>query len=89
MDNQMLRFPSSLSDEYHRKTNTARDYAWTWAMSFGAFANIASPTRAQVFMTANYGSGTAQAMRRDAPPACGKWRSRIQSSERSLIQHSC
>src|SRR5436190_2007118 len=58
---QALRFPGgSLSDEYHWSTNTSRNNTWTWATSFDAFASVALTTRAQVYITANYGSGTAQ-----------------------------
>jgi len=62
-----LRFPGgSTSDTYDWKTN--RSYAagtrtlnnWAWASSFDAFAAIALKLKAQVFLTANYGSGTAQ-----------------------------
>src|SRR2546429_545668 len=58
---QALRFPGgSLSDEYHWSTNTSRNNTWTWATSFDAFASVALTTRAQGYITANYGSGTAQ-----------------------------
>ncbi len=58
---QALRFPGgSLSDEYHWATNTTRNNTWTWATSFDAFAGVALTTPAQVYITANYGSGTAQ-----------------------------
>lgn len=61
MSVQALRFPGgSLSDEYHWLTNTTRANTWTWATSFDAFASVALTTPAQVFITANYGSGTAQ-----------------------------
>jgi hypothetical protein len=61
MSVQALRFPGgSLSDEYHWLTNTTRTNTWTWATSFDAFASVALTTPAQVFITANYGSGTAQ-----------------------------
>jgi hypothetical protein len=61
MSVQALRFPGgSLSDEYHWVSNTTRNNTWTWATSFDAFASVASTTPAQVFITANYGSGTAQ-----------------------------
>jgi alpha-L-arabinofuranosidase len=59
MDNQALRFPGgSLSDEYHWATNTTGTNTWTWATSFDKFAHVATSTNAQVFVTANYGSGT-------------------------------
>ena len=58
---QALRFPGgSLSDEYHWATNTTRNNTWTWATSFDAFAGVALTTPAQVYITVNYGSGTAQ-----------------------------
>jgi hypothetical protein len=59
MDNRALRFPGgSLSDEYHWATNTTGTNTWTWATSFDNFAHVATSTNAQVFITANYGSGT-------------------------------
>ena len=59
MGNQALRFPGgSLSDDYHWATNTTDANTWQWATSFGMFANIATATGAQVFITVNYGSGT-------------------------------
>jgi alpha-L-arabinofuranosidase len=61
MGNQALRFPGgSLSDEYHWFSNTSGNNTWQWATSFDSFAQIASATHAQVFITVNYGSGTAQ-----------------------------
>jgi hypothetical protein len=61
MDNRMLRFPGgSLSDEYHWQTNTTLNNTWTWATGFDAFAPIAVNTNAQLFVTVNYGTGTAQ-----------------------------
>jgi alpha-N-arabinofuranosidase len=60
MDNQVLRFPGgSLSDEYHWASNTTGSNTWAWATSFDRFAHVATQTRAQVFVTANYGTGTA------------------------------
>jgi alpha-N-arabinofuranosidase len=61
IDNQVLRFPGgSLSDEYHWASNTTGGNTWTWATSFDRFAHVAAQTRAQVFITANYGTGTAE-----------------------------
>lgn len=58
-DNQALRFPGgSISDIYHWQTNTSDGETWQWATSFDAFAHIATLTQAQVFITANYGTGT-------------------------------
>jgi alpha-L-arabinofuranosidase len=60
MGNQALRFPGgSLSDEYHWQSNTSGNNTWQWATSFDKFAHVASATAAQVFITVNYGSGTA------------------------------
>lgn len=54
-----LRFPGgSLSDDYHWATNTTDSNTWTWATSFDQFAQVATAIGAQVFVTANYGSGT-------------------------------
>ncbi|MFM1767473.1 MAG: hypothetical protein RJA22_2 [Verrucomicrobiota bacterium] len=59
MDNRTLRFPGgSLSDEYHWATGTTRNNTWAWATTFDEFASVATATSAQVFITANYGSGT-------------------------------
>ncbi|MBX7135587.1 MAG: hypothetical protein K1X67_23210 [Fimbriimonadaceae bacterium] len=59
--NRALRFPGgSLSDDYHWATNTTGSNTWTWATSFDTFASVARDTGAQVFITANYGSGTPQ-----------------------------
>jgi hypothetical protein len=52
-----IRFPGgSLADEYNWATNTGGGY--TWATSFDMFAPVATAIGAQVFVTANYGSGT-------------------------------
>jgi hypothetical protein len=60
-DVRALRFPGgSLSDEYHWKTNTSLNYTWTWVTGFDAFANVAVSLRPLVFITVNYGTGTAQ-----------------------------
>jgi hypothetical protein len=59
MNNQALRFPGgSASDDYHWATNTSDTNTWTWATSFDQFADVATNTHAQVFITVNYGSGT-------------------------------
>ena len=60
MDNQALRFPGgSLSNEYHWATNTSGSNTWQWATSFDKFAHVATSTRAQAFISVNYGTGTA------------------------------
>jgi hypothetical protein len=52
-----LRFPGgSLADEYDWATNTGAGQ--TWATSFDMFAPVATAIGAQVYVTANYGSGT-------------------------------
>ncbi len=59
MGNQALRFPGgSLSDDYHWATNTTDSNSWQWATSFTSFAQVATAVGSQVFITANYGSGT-------------------------------
>jgi hypothetical protein len=56
-----LRFPGgSTSDTYHWQTNRSDGNTFTWASNVDAFANIAVPLNAQVFITINYGSGTVQ-----------------------------
>ena len=61
LNNQALRFPGgSLSDEYHWQTNMSEGQTFQWATSFDEFAEIAAATRAQVYITANYGTGTPQ-----------------------------
>jgi hypothetical protein len=59
INNQALRFPGgSSSDDYHWATNTTNNGVF-WANSFAQFSNVATSTRAtNVFITANYGSGT-------------------------------
>ena len=60
MGDQSLRFPGgSLSDDYHWQSNTTGSNTWQWATSFDHFAHVATTVVAQVFVTANYGSGTA------------------------------
>ena len=59
--NRALRFPGgSLSDIYHWKTNTSDGQTWQWNTGFDAFATIAKATRAQVYLTVNYGTGTPE-----------------------------
>jgi hypothetical protein len=54
-----LRFPGgSLADDYNWATNTTDSNTWQWATSFDMFAQVATSLGAQVFVTANYGSGT-------------------------------
>ncbi|MBU6401449.1 MAG: alpha-L-arabinofuranosidase [Verrucomicrobia bacterium] len=61
LDARALRFPGgSLSDEYHWTSNTTDDNTWTWVTSFDKFAAIATNLSAQVFITANYGTGTPE-----------------------------
>jgi hypothetical protein len=61
LDNRALRFPGgSTSDTYHWKTNISDGQTTQWATSFDDFARTATATRAQVFITANYGSGTPE-----------------------------
>jgi hypothetical protein len=56
-----LRFPGgSTSDTYHWQTNKSDGNSFMWATSFDAFAKVAIPLNAQVFITINYGSGTVQ-----------------------------
>ncbi len=57
----ILRFPGgSASDGYHWQTNSGAGNSGTWANSFDSFANVARAVNSQVFITTNYGSGTAQ-----------------------------
>ncbi len=52
-----LRFPGgSFADEYNWATNFGAGQ--TWATSFDMFAPVATAIGAQVYVTANYGSGT-------------------------------
>lgn len=61
MGARALRFPGgSLSDEYHWQTNTTLNNTWTWATSFDAFSQKAVAAGADMLVTANYGTGTAQ-----------------------------
>jgi alpha-N-arabinofuranosidase len=61
LDNQSLRFPGgSLSDVYHWQTNMSDGQTFEWATSFDEFIQIAGETRAAVYVTANYGTGTAE-----------------------------
>lgn len=66
-DMRTLRFPGgSLSDTYDWTTNksyqsgTRTLNTWSWTNSFDDFAKVALALKAQVFITVNYGSGTAQ-----------------------------
>lgn len=67
IDIRTLRFPGgSTSDTYDWLTNksyvagTRTLNTWAWATSFDDFARTAVALNATVFITANYGSGTAQ-----------------------------
>lgn len=61
LDNKVLRFPGgSLSDVYHWSTNTSEGETFEWATSFDEFAQVAVATQASVFITVNYGTGTAE-----------------------------
>ena len=76
MGAQALRFPGgSLSDDYHWATNTTDSNTWQWATSFANFAPVATTVGAQVFITANYGSGT--------PAEAAQW---VQAS--NVTQHN-
>jgi alpha-L-arabinofuranosidase len=58
---QALRFPGgSASDEYHWQTNQSEGQTFQWATGTDAFAGIATATKARVFITANYGTGTPE-----------------------------
>jgi hypothetical protein len=62
IDNKVLRFPGgSLSDEYHWATGTSTRNGVTssYPLSFDTFAAGARDSGAQVYITVNYGSGTA------------------------------
>jgi hypothetical protein len=59
--NTAMRFGGgSLSDAYHWKTGLAEGSTFLWPTNIDAFANVAMTTRAQVFITANYGSGSPE-----------------------------
>jgi len=59
MANQAFRFPGgSLADDYHWASNTTDTNTWTWSTSFDNFADVATNTHAQAFITVNYGSGS-------------------------------
>lgn len=61
LNNQALRFPGgSMSDVYHWQTNMSEGQTFQWATSFDDFAAHAAATNAQVYITANYGTGTPQ-----------------------------
>ncbi|OIR01810.1 intracellular exo-alpha-L-arabinofuranosidase 2 [mine drainage metagenome] len=57
-----LRYPGgSTSDTYHWKTNSLDDgTVYSWGSNFDSFIPIIQGTNARVFITVNYGSGTAQ-----------------------------
>lgn len=58
-DNQALRYPGgSISDIYHWQTDLAEGNTYLWPTNFDAFANIAKTTKAEVYITVNYGTGT-------------------------------
>jgi alpha-N-arabinofuranosidase len=55
-----FRFPGgSLSDEYHWATGISGTNQYVWATSFTDFIQVATNLGAQVFITANYGTGTS------------------------------
>src|SRR6185295_3734346 len=66
LNNQALRFPGgSLSDVYHWETNRSErpdgtPESFEWATSFDEFVAVAAATRAAVYITANYGTGTPE-----------------------------
>jgi len=66
LNNQALRFPGgSLSDVYHWQTNRSERpdgtlESFEWATSFDDFIQVAAATRAAVYITANYGTGTPE-----------------------------
>jgi alpha-L-arabinofuranosidase len=58
---QALRWPGgSCADDYHWQFNRNGRNAWNWATSFAGFMHVATNLPAQVFITVNYGSGTAE-----------------------------
>lgn len=58
--NHTLRYPGgSLSDSYHWETNTTEGSTYRWPTDFDTFAQTALQTQAEVYITVNYGSGTA------------------------------
>jgi hypothetical protein len=61
LGNQALRFPGgSLSDVYHWQTNRSEGETFDWATNFDEFIAVAAETRAAVYITANYGTGTPE-----------------------------
>ena len=61
LNNQALRFPGgSLSDVYHWETNRSEGQTFDWATNFDEFVAAAAATRAAVYITANYGTGTPE-----------------------------
>ncbi len=62
LDNLALRFPGgSLADTYDWVTNKSGTNIWAWASTFSQFVDVATNTKAAVFITVNYGSGTPAA----------------------------
>jgi hypothetical protein len=58
---QALRFPGGgAADEYHWALNRNGTNAWTWPTSLLNFIHVATNIHAQVFLIANYGSGTPE-----------------------------
>jgi hypothetical protein len=56
-----LRFPGgSLSDEYHWWNGKSSTNTWEWGVKFKNFVHVATNAGAEVVITVNYGSGTAQ-----------------------------
>jgi alpha-N-arabinofuranosidase len=61
LGNQSLRFPGgSMSDVYHWQTNRSEGQTFDWATNFDEFIAVAAATRAAVYITANYGTGTPE-----------------------------
>ena len=61
MQVRMLRFPGgSASDEYHWGTNRSEGASFPWPTDFNAFARVAIDTGADVMVTTNYGTGSAE-----------------------------
>lgn len=64
-DTRVLRFPAgSGSDEYNwetgKSTSVSTGEVTTWSITFDEFAEIAVGLKAEVYLTANYGTGTAE-----------------------------
>ncbi len=57
---RVLRYPGgSLADQYHWQTDLTEGDASPWVNSFDHFVHTATNLGAQVFITVNYGTGTA------------------------------